>query len=102
MQHEIDHVRSAGGGSYPHNQPYGDPYQSLCVIPPRKLYAAQSLVQSIDPNAFLTITQIKEVPFSPPELGTTTLFTFLMILPETSARILSGQTPRMSRSRAAA
>ena len=33
----------------------------LCVIPPRKLYAAQSLVQSIDPNAFLTITQIKEV-----------------------------------------
>ena len=33
----------------------------LCVIPPRKLYAAQSLIQSIDPNAFLTITQIKEV-----------------------------------------
>lgn len=33
----------------------------LCVIPPRKLYAAQSLIQSIDSNAFLTITQIKEV-----------------------------------------
>ena len=33
----------------------------LCVIPPRKLYAAQSLIQSVDPNAFLTITQIKEV-----------------------------------------
>lgn len=33
----------------------------LCVIPPRKLYAAQTLIQSIDPNAFLTITQIKEV-----------------------------------------
>ena len=33
----------------------------LCVIPPRKLYAAQSLIQSIDPNAFLTITKIKEV-----------------------------------------
>ncbi len=31
------------------------------MIPPRKLYAAQSLIQSIDPNAFLTITQIKEV-----------------------------------------
>ena len=28
MQHEIDHVRSAGGGSHPHDQPYGDPYQS--------------------------------------------------------------------------
>ena len=27
VQHEIDHVRSAGGGPYPHNQPYGDPYQ---------------------------------------------------------------------------
>jgi len=33
----------------------------LCVIPPRKLYAAQSLIQAVDPNAFLTITQIKEV-----------------------------------------
>jgi uncharacterized membrane-anchored protein YitT (DUF2179 family) len=33
----------------------------LCVIPPRKLYAAQEMIQAIDPNAFLTITQIKEV-----------------------------------------
>lgn len=33
----------------------------LCVIPPRKLFAAQTLIQSIDPNAFFTITQIKEV-----------------------------------------
>ena len=33
----------------------------LCVIPPRKLFAAQELIQSVDPNAFLTITQIKEV-----------------------------------------
>ncbi len=33
----------------------------LCVIPPRKLYAAQTLIQSVDPNAFLTISQIKEV-----------------------------------------
>lgn len=33
----------------------------LCVIPPRKLYTAQELIQSVDPNAFLTITQIKEV-----------------------------------------
>ena len=33
----------------------------LCVIPPRKLYAAQALIQSVDPHAFLTITQIKEV-----------------------------------------
>lgn len=33
----------------------------LCVIPPRKLYAAQELIQAVDPKAFLTITQIKEV-----------------------------------------
>ena len=33
----------------------------LCVIPPRKLYAAQALIQSVDPHAFMTITQIKEV-----------------------------------------
>lgn len=33
----------------------------LCVIPPRKLFAAKELIQSIDPSAFLTITQIKEV-----------------------------------------
>lgn len=33
----------------------------LCIIPPRKLYAAQELIQSVDPDAFLIITQIKEV-----------------------------------------
>lgn len=33
----------------------------LCIIPPRKLYAAQELIHSIDPNAFLAVTQIKEV-----------------------------------------
>lgn len=33
----------------------------LCVIPPRKLYAAKELIQSVDPAAFITITQIKEV-----------------------------------------
>ena len=33
----------------------------LCVIPPRKLYVTKELIQSIDPDAFLTITQIKEV-----------------------------------------
>ncbi len=33
----------------------------LCIIPPRKLYATQELIHSIDPNAFLTVTQIKEV-----------------------------------------
>ena len=33
----------------------------LCVIPPRKLYAAKELIQSIDPGAFITVTQIKEV-----------------------------------------
>ena len=33
----------------------------LCIIPPRKLYAAPELIHSIDPNAFLTVTQIKEV-----------------------------------------
>ena len=33
----------------------------LCVIPPRKLFAARELIQSVDPSAFLTITQIKEV-----------------------------------------
>lgn len=34
---------------------------ALCVIQPRKLHAAKELIHSIDPNAFLTITQIKEV-----------------------------------------
>lgn len=33
----------------------------LCVIPARKLHAAVAAVQSIDPNAFITITRIKEV-----------------------------------------
>lgn len=33
----------------------------LCVIPPRKLFAAKKLIQSADPNAFITVTQIKEV-----------------------------------------
>ena len=33
----------------------------LCVIPPRKLFAAKELIQQVDPAAFLTITQIKEV-----------------------------------------
>ena len=33
----------------------------LCVIPQRKLYAATELIQRIDPQAFITITQIREV-----------------------------------------
>ena len=33
----------------------------LCVIPPRKLYDAKELIHSIDPDAFITVTQIKEV-----------------------------------------
>ena len=33
----------------------------LCVIPSRKLYAAKGMIQSIDPAAFLTITQVREV-----------------------------------------
>lgn len=33
----------------------------LCVIPPRKLYTATELIQSVDPDAFITITKIKEV-----------------------------------------
>lgn len=33
----------------------------LCVIPPRKLYAATEMIQNIDPHAFITITKIKEV-----------------------------------------
>lgn len=33
----------------------------LCVIPRRKLYAATELIQSVDPAAFITITQVKEV-----------------------------------------
>lgn len=33
----------------------------LCVIPPRKLYAATQMIHEIDPGAFITITEIKEV-----------------------------------------
>ena len=33
----------------------------LCIIPRRKLYAATELIQSVDPAAFITITQVKEV-----------------------------------------
>jgi len=33
----------------------------LCVIPSRKLFAATELIQEIDPEAFITVTKIKEV-----------------------------------------
>ncbi len=33
----------------------------LCVIPPRKLYNATELIHGIDPEAFVTVTKIKEV-----------------------------------------
>lgn len=33
----------------------------LCVIPPRKLYDAKELILSVDPEAFMTVTKIKEV-----------------------------------------
>ena len=33
----------------------------LCVIPHRKLYAATEAIQAIDPAAFITVTQVKEV-----------------------------------------
>lgn len=33
----------------------------ICVIPPRKLYSATEMIHAIDPNAFITVTQIKEV-----------------------------------------
>lgn len=33
----------------------------LCVIPNRKLYPVNQMVQMIDPQAFITITQINEV-----------------------------------------
>jgi len=33
----------------------------LCVIPKRKLFAATQLIQNLDSNAFITVTQIKEV-----------------------------------------
>lgn len=42
---------------------YGQANQKgvLCIIPNRKLYSVKELVQSIDPKAFITITQINEV-----------------------------------------
>lgn len=33
----------------------------MCVIPHRKLFAAKELIQSVDPLAFITITQVREV-----------------------------------------
>ena len=33
----------------------------LCVIPPRKLYDATEMIHFVDPTAFVTVTQIKEV-----------------------------------------
>lgn len=33
----------------------------LCILPPRKLFAARQLINKVDPNAFLTITRVKEV-----------------------------------------
>lgn len=42
---------------------YGGKQQKgvLCVIPNRKLYAIKELVQTVDPKAFITISQINEV-----------------------------------------
>lgn len=34
---------------------------ALCVIPKRKLHSATKLIQLVDSNAFVTVTQIKEV-----------------------------------------
>ncbi len=33
----------------------------MCVVPPRKVYAATQMIHEIDPGAFITITEIKEV-----------------------------------------
>lgn len=33
----------------------------LCVIPPRKLHAATKMICALDPDAFITVTKIKEV-----------------------------------------
>lgn len=33
----------------------------MCIIPSRKLYAANEIVREIDPEAFVTVTKIKEV-----------------------------------------
>ncbi|MCF2681843.1 YitT family protein [Faecalicatena contorta] len=42
---------------------YGQKQQQgvLCVIPNRKLYSVKEMVQTIDPKAFITISQINEV-----------------------------------------
>lgn len=33
----------------------------LCILPPRKLFAARQLIDAVDPNAFFTITRVREV-----------------------------------------
>jgi len=33
----------------------------MCIIPSRKLYAANEIVREIDPEAFVTVTKVKEV-----------------------------------------
>lgn len=33
----------------------------MCILPKRRLHAVHQLVMSVDPNAFMTVTQIKEV-----------------------------------------
>ena len=33
----------------------------ICVIPPRKLYFASEIIKTVDENAFITVTKIKEV-----------------------------------------
>lgn len=33
----------------------------MCVVSPRKLYSVTELIQSVDPDAFITVTKIKEV-----------------------------------------
>ncbi|MDO5101259.1 MAG: YitT family protein, partial [Eubacteriales bacterium] len=42
---------------------YGQEEQKgvLCVVPNRKLYSINEMIQKIDPKAFITITQINEV-----------------------------------------
>ena len=42
---------------YGHRQQKG----VLCVIPGRKLYLVNEMIQNIDPKAFITISQINEV-----------------------------------------
>lgn len=33
----------------------------ICIVPSRKLYAANEIIRGVDPDAFVTITKIKEV-----------------------------------------